>query len=106
MPSTVRGRDRVEAGVEQVAVVERATVRADAAAQERAVREPRVEVDVEALIHVRLAAEVGREANQAVGRQVQREHRRLQIVEAADLIAAAVRQVRDPPAPLMQNGPS
>ena len=85
--------DGVEARREQVAVVERARRGADAGLEERAVAEPRFEVDVEALIQVGLAAEVVREANQAVGRQVLREHRRLEVLHAAHLVAAAVRQV-------------
>ena len=64
------------------------------ALQERAVAEARLEVDVEALIHVRLAAEVVREADQAVGRQVLREHRRLEVLHAAHLVVAAARQIR------------
>ena len=63
----------------------------DAAPEERAVAEPRLEVDVEALIQVRLAPEVLGEADQAVGREVEREHRRLEVLDAADLVAAAIR---------------
>ena len=91
--------DGVEAGREQVAVVERARRRGDARLEERAVAEPRIEVEVEALIHVRLAAEVVGETNQAVGRLVLREHRRLQVLHAAHLVVAAARQIRIASAP-------
>ena len=78
----------------------RARRRADAGLQERAVAEAAFDVDVEALIEVGFAAEVVGEPNQVVGRQVQREHRGLQILHAAHLVAAAVavRQIADRPA--------
>src|SRR4029453_15043256 len=58
-------RDCVDSGREEVAIVERARRRSDARLEERAVAEARVEVDVEALIHVGFVPEVGREADQA-----------------------------------------
>ncbi len=51
-------------------------------------------------------AEVLGEADQVVRRAPLREYRRLQVVETAHLIAAAVRQILQLAGALMQNGPS
>src|SRR5204863_8409582 len=73
-------------------LVEHAPRRADAGLEENALLEPRDQREVVSLKDVRLAAVVRREGEQARRRQT--DERRLQIVEAADLIAAAARQVR------------
>ena len=101
MPWAVAGvvGNGIDARRQQVAVVERARGRGKAALEERAVAEASFEVDVEALIQVGLAAEVIGEANQVVGRQVLREHRRLEVLHAAHLVAAAVRADPGRPAP-------
>src|SRR5205814_944228 len=59
---------------------------------ERTLPESRNQRHVVALIDIRLAAVVRRERQQAVRRQT--DQARLQIVEAAHLVSAAVRQIR------------
>ena len=69
-------------------------MKSDRAADERAVRKPRFQIDVKPAVDVRLAADAVGKFHHIIGRKAEREHRRLQVVEAADLVAAATRQVR------------
>ena len=94
--ANVRGRsiehNRLDAGVDQIAFVEHAAGRADAGLHEGPLLEPRDQRRIVALVDIRLAAVIGREGQQAARRQA--DQCRLEVVEAADLIAAATRKVR------------
>src|SRR5262249_20663183 len=85
---------RRNAAIDERALIEDALGRIDAALEEHARSGARVHRQVESFIDVGLAAEVRREGQQVVLRNLLSHDRLLQIVQTAYLVAAAAREVR------------
>src|SRR5688500_1957015 len=79
--------DRVEARLLKIALIERPPPSSNAGAEEGSLPRPRLNVRVESGVDVRLTPEVVGKPNQVVRDRLRRQRSRLEIVEAAHLIA-------------------